>query len=336
MEAERPQTVVRKQTANVGAYECYLQGRFFLNQRTGEMLSKSLECFRSATKKDPQYALAFAGLAEAHILLATGSYLEEPQQQTLAKAREAAERALQLDPNCAEAHISMGLVRFRADWDFEGAEREYLRGLGLNEGYASGHHHYAMLLAMTMRLDEAVTQIERARELDPLALIISTAVGRIYYFAERYEDAIAQCKRTIALDPEFANAYFDLSITYAHAGRFAEAEEAVSKLAGLAENRMRELIFQCRLAAEKGDLDQALGYYTELQKLSETQRVDGYVWAILDIGLREYDRAMTWLQQAYEERDPPLLYIQCEHIWDPLRSRPDFQELIRRIGFPVV
>ncbi|MEX2302246.1 MAG: protein kinase [Bryobacterales bacterium] len=336
MEVEQPAAPARKQTSSVDAYECYLQGRYFLNQRTEGTLNKSLECFRSATGKDSRYALAFAGLAEAYILLATGSYLEEPQQETLKKAREAAQRALDLDPHCAEAHVSMGLVRFRADWDFEGAEREFLQALEINEGYASGHHHYSMLLAMTMRLDEAVAQIERARELDPLALIISTAVGRIYYFADRYEDAIAQCKRTIALDPEFANAYFDLSITYAHAGRFAEAEETVSKLVGLAENRVRELIFQCRLTAQKGDLDQALGYYAKLQKLSETQRVDAYIWAILDVGLREYDRAMTWLRQAYEERDPPLLYIQCEHIWDPIRSRPDFQELIRRIGFPVV
>jgi serine/threonine-protein kinase len=336
MEAEQPQTVVRKQTANVGAYECYLQGRFFLNQRTGEALSKSLECFRSATKKDPQYALAFAGLAEAHILLATGSYLEEPQQETLAKARKAAERALQLHPSCAEAHISMGLVLFRADWDFEGAEREYLRGLELNEGYASGHHHYAMLLAMTARLDEAIEQIERARELDPLALIISTAMGRIFYFAQRYDESIAQCKRTIALDPEFANAYFDLSISYAQAGKFDEAEEAMRKLAGITANRGRELILLCRLEAERGNRDKALGYYAELKELSKTQHVGAYVWAILDVGLRELDRAMEWLRQAYEERDPPLLYMQCEHIWDPLRSRPDFHDLLRKIGFPGV
>ncbi len=336
METGEPQTVARKQTANVGAYECYLQGRFFLNQRTGDALGRSLECFRSATRKDPQYALAFAGLAEAHILLATGAYLEEPQSETLAKARDAVNRALELDPNCAEAHVSMGLVLFRADWDFEGAEREYLRALELNEGYASGHHHYAMLLAMTARLDEAITQIERARELDPLALIISTAMGRIFYFAQRYEESIAQCKRTIALDPKFANAYFDLSISYAQAGKFDEAEAAMKKLAGLTDNRMRELILLCRLEAERGDRDKALGYYAQLQELSKTQHIGAYVWAILDVGLRELDRAMAWLQQAYEERDPPLLYMQCEHIWEPLRSRPDFQELLRKIGFPGV
>jgi serine/threonine-protein kinase len=336
MEAEQPQAVARKQTTNVGAYECYLQGRFFLNQRTQEALSKSLECFRSATQKDPQYTLAFAGLAEAYILLAAGSYLEEPQEETLAKARQAAERALELDPDCAEAHVSMGLVLFRADWNFQGAEREYLRALEINEGYASGHHHYAMLLAMTMRFDEAITQIERARELDPLALIISTAVGRIYYFAERYDDAIAQCKRTIALDPEFANAYFDLSITYAQAGRFEEAEKSVEKLIGLTENRVRELIFLCRLEAAKGNRDKALGYYADLQEVSKTQRVSAFVWAVLEVGLGEADRAMERLRQACEERDPPLLYIQCEHLWDRLRSRPDFHELIRKMGFPPV
>lgn len=334
MAAQQPHSVGRKHTANVDAYECYLQGRYFLNQRTEAALKKSLDCFRSATQKDPQYALAFAGLAEAYILLAAGSYLEEPQAETLPKAREAAERALELDENCAEAHVSMGLVLFRADWDFAAAEREYLRALELNEGYASGHHHYAMLLAMTLRIDEAVGQIERARELDPLALIISTAVGRIYYFAQRFEDSIAQCQRTVALGPEFPNAYFDLSISYAQAGRFDEAEETMRKLAGLTENRVRELVLLCRLEAEKGNREKALGYYAELQKLSKTQRVGAFIWAILDVGLRELDRAMTWLQQAYEERDPPLLYMQCEHIWEPLRSRPDYQELIRKMGFP--
>jgi serine/threonine-protein kinase len=332
--AEPPQAVARKHTANVEAYECYLQGRYFLNQRTAEALNKSLDCFRSATRKDPQYALAFAGLAEAYTLLAAGGHLEEPQVETLAKARDAAQRAIELDPNCAEAHVSMGLVRFRAEWDFEGAEREFLRALEINEGYASGHHHYAMLLAMTTRLDEAIKQIERARELDPLALIISTAVGRIYYFARRFEDSIAQGKRTIALDPTFPNAYFDLSISYAQAGKFDEAEEMMRKLAGLTENRMRELILLCRLEAERGHRDKALGYYAELQKVSKTQRVGAYVWAILDVGLGELDRAMTWLQQAFEDRDPPLLYLQCEHIWDPLRSRPEFPGLVRKIGFP--
>jgi serine/threonine-protein kinase len=334
MAAQQPETVARKQTANVDAYECYLQGRYFLNQRVEPALRKSLECLRYATQKDPQYALAFAGLAEAYILLAAGSYLDEPQEETLGKARDAAVRALELDDDCAEAHVSMALVRFRADWDFEGAEREFLRALEINEGYASGHHNYAMLLAMTMRLDEAIEQIERARELDPLALIISTAVGRIYYFAQRYEDSIAQGKRTIALDPKFANAYFDLSICYAQAGRLAEAEETISKLAGLSENRMRELIFLCILEAEKGHRDKALAYYAELQELNKTEHVPAYVWAVVDVRLREFDRAMVMLQQSFEERDPPLLYIQCEHIWDPIRSRPDFQELVRKIGFP--
>jgi serine/threonine protein kinase/tetratricopeptide (TPR) repeat protein len=336
MEAEQPHAVPRKQTDNVEAYQCYLQGRYFLNQRTDDTLRKSLDCFRTAASKDRDYALAFAGLAEANILLAAGGYLEEPQAETLAKARDAAERALELDESCTEAHVSMGLVRFRADWDFQGAEREFLRALEINEGYASAHHHYAMLLSIVMRLDEAVAQIERARELDPLSLIISTAVARIYYFARRYEDSMAQGERTIALDPEFANAYFDLSISYAQQGKFEKAEATVSKLAGLTENRGRALIFQCRVEAEKGNREKALGYYAELQELSKTQRVVAYVWAILDVGLHEFDRAVTWLEQAYEERDPPLLYIQCEHLWDPLRSRPDFQELVRKIGFPVV
>ena len=147
---------------------------------------------------------------------------------------------------------------------------------------------------------------------------------------------MAQGERTIALDPEFANAYFDLSISYAQQGKFEKAEATVSKLAGLTENRGRALIFQCRVEAEKGNREKALGYYAELQELSKTQRVVAYVWAILDVGLHEFDRAVAWLEQAYEERDPPLLYIQCEHLWDPLRSRPDFQELVRKIGFPVV
>lgn len=336
MAVQQPQAVARKHTANVDAYECYLQGRYFLNQRTEAALRKSLDCFRSATQKDPQYALAFAGLAEAYILLSAGGYLEEPQEETLAKARQAAQRALELDANCSEAHVSMALVRFRADWDFEGAEREFLRALEINEGYASGHHHYAMLLAMILRLDEAVEQIERARELDPLSLIISTAVGRIYYFARRYEDAIAQGERTIALDPEFANAYFDLSICYAQAGRLAEAEKTISKLAGLSKNRVRELIFLCLLEAEKGNLERALVHYAELEELNKTERIRAVVWAIVDVGVHEFDRAMARLQQAFEERDPPLLYIQCEHIWDPVRSRPDFQELARKIGFPGV
>jgi serine/threonine protein kinase/tetratricopeptide (TPR) repeat protein len=333
---EAAQGLSRRRTGNLDAYQCYLQGRYHLNERVETALKKSLACFQNAVDQDPHYALAFAGLAEAQILLAAGDYADEPVPQTLSKAREAAKRAIELDEDCAEAHAALGLVHFRADWDFARSESEFLRALEINEGYAGGHHQYAMLLALIQRLDEAIRQIRRAHELDPLSPIISTAVGRILHFASRYDEAIEQLERTVKQNPQFANVYFDLSISYALKERFEESLAAMRKVTELTGDPVREFIVGIHVETRLGNTVSAMEYFEKFRQADQAHRRPAMAWAIAEAGLGRYDRAMEQLRRSYEERDLSLLYLQCESFWEPLRSRDDYHELVRRIGFPNV
>ena len=216
--AEKP--LVKKKTANIEAYNRYLKGRHFLNQRTRAAILHSIECFEEAACEDCDYALPYAGLAEAYILLGTGGYGEADPAAALGKAREAALKAIEGDESSAEAHLALALVYYRADWDWENADREFKRAIEINDGYATGHHQYAMFLAALKRLDEALAEIRKAQELDPLSLIINTAVARILHFSRRFDEAIEQSRRTLELNPQFALGYFDIGVAYGQIGKF--------------------------------------------------------------------------------------------------------------------
>jgi len=332
----RTARLVKARTRNLEAYNCYLEGRFYLNQRSPEALERALRCFERALERDPRFAQAHAGTAEASMLLGVGGYLEEPPREMMNKARQAAQKAIELDDACAEAHVALGLVYFRADWNWSEAEREFQKAIALNDGYASGHHQYALLLAALNRLDDAVAEVRRAHELDPLSLIISTGVGRILHWAGRLDEAVEQCKRTVELNPLFGGAHFDLSLAYAAQGRYTEAMEAIRTYEVLTGAAVRRKIVMAVIHAWMGERETARRELDELVSGSRAQRISPVILAIILASLGEQDAAMDRLERAYEKRDTLLTYIQCEPVFDRLRSHPRYPELIRKMGFPPV
>ena len=279
------------------AHELYLKGRYFWNKRTPEAVKKSLDYFGQAVKKDPDSALSYAGLADSYIILGTYEYL--PPKEAYPKAEAAAQRALEIDPMLAEAHTSLGKIRIDFDWDASASEEEYKRAIQLNPNYATAHHWYADLLGWVGRRDGSLVEIERARQLDPLSLIINSDVGLSLSAAHRYDEAIRQFHRTLEIDPNFALAHSHLAHAYVRRGRLpeavAEAQRAVS-LGGGASILMADL---ARVYAVAGNRQAA---HELLKEISSRSYVPKCHVALVHVALGEHEQALDWLEKAFEDR----------------------------------
>ena len=320
-------------TENLEAYDQYPSGRWFLNQRRPETSQRALQAFHAAVPLDPAFAPAAAGLAEAHILRAAGA-LDGGSTRAFNEARAWARRAVELDELHAEAHVALAIVALRADWDWEGAEASFRRAIALNPSYAAAPHQYAMYLAFVKRFSEAREQIRRAHELDPLSPIISTAVGRILHFSRDYEAAVAQYRRTLELDPSFIQAAFDLLITCGVTGNAQAAREMIELLGGMAPDAGRMAVVLARFHGLTGNTEAALAERRKLEEMARARPIPSSVFAVIDLGLGEIDRAMDEMLAGIEAKDQFLLFVQCEPSYDPLRAHPRYPELIRRVGFP--
>ena len=221
------QRLAKNYTKNPEAFQLYLKGRFYWNKRTPQDLQKAIEYFNQAIAVDPNYALGYAGLADAYAL--RSNYRAAPPHETMPKAKDAALKALSLDNNLAEAHTALGLILHIYDYDFAGAEREHLRAIELNPNYATAHHFYGIVLSHLGRHEESLAQLERALEIDPFSLVITRAYGERLIFARRYDDAITQLKKTLELDADSELAHFGLAIAYQTKGNYAEAVEEYAK-----------------------------------------------------------------------------------------------------------
>ncbi|HJQ27616.1 MAG TPA: winged helix-turn-helix domain-containing protein [Blastocatellia bacterium] len=313
------------------AYQAYLRGRFFWNQRTLSSVNKSVEWFQQAAEKDPTYPLAYAGLADAYIVLGSVFSAARPKE-LYPKAREAALRALELDDGIAEAHASLATVKMQFDWDWAEAEREFKRAIDLAPSYATAHHWYAFYLADMRRPEEALREIRQAHDLDPLSLIISTDVATILFLARRYDEALAQCRETLELDANYRQAHIILALVYEAKQMYAEWLAEHQKLL-IADGKPEA-------AARVGQIYAAGGHEGVLRddasKLAERART-GYVSprnaALLYARLNEKDLAFVWLEKAFEERDRLMLDLNTLPAFDHLRDDPRFQDLLRRVGF---
>jgi serine/threonine-protein kinase len=326
---------VKRYTENVEAYNLYLKGRYHLNQRTEQSIVKALECLEGAISSDPVYALSYAGLAEANILLNIDCprlVCERDSSEVVSRAKEAAFRAIELDDACAEAHVALALVYFRLDWDWKGAGREFRRAIELNEELATGHHQYAMLLAIVGQFDQALLHIRKAHQLDPLSPIIGTAVGRILHFARRYDEAIEQFQKTIELTPQFSGAYFDIGLTYTEKGMLQEAINAFEKLRALSEDPKGGLMELAWTYGRMGDRDKALGLLQELKAVSQQQEIPPVPHGFLHLELGDFDEAFRHFELGFAVRDSNLVYLHCEPSFDPIRHDPRFQSLLHRMN----
>ena len=243
-------------------------------------------------------------------------------------------RAIDLDDNCAEAHTALAVLLFRADWDWARAEQEFRRGIEINSQSATGHHQYAMALAVLGRFDEALSEIRTANRLDPLSPVIGSGVGRILHLARRFDEALEQCMRTRELLPSFAGVYWDQSMTYLRKGMFAEAIASAEKYQELSSDPSRGFQALGVIRAEMGEEKKARAYLAQLVELSKSRYIPSVYLAHVYARLGDRDKAFEILNQGHALRDRHLVFVKCAPEFDPLREDPRFQELLEKIGFP--
>ena len=314
-----------KPTTNVEAHEAYLKGRYFWNKRTGEGFEKAGEYFRQAIAIDPNYAQAYAGLGDVYQFTA---YDAVSRTRLYAKAREAARKALTLDEMLAEPHASLGLLAMNFDWDWATAEKEFRRAIELNPNYPTAHHWYAEFLAAVGRFDESLAQIHRARELDPLSLVINADMGKLLYYSRRYDDALKQLEETVKMDAEFPQAHIWLGSLYSTIGRYGDAIAAFQKVR---ENSwaLGWLAYVYGISGQRNEAEKILA---ELERIAAEGPIDPHIMLCVYLGLGDKDKAFAALEQEYEVRSLGMTSLKVNPWYDGLRSDPRFTDLLGRMN----
>ena len=318
---------------NRDAYEALLKGRYYRNKMTEATTKKAMEYFREAIEKDSSYALAFASLSDAYISFALSETLQEvlPAREAFPQARAAVNRALAIDDTLAEAHATLGHIKFQYDRDWADAEKEFKRAIELNPNYASAHHLYALCLMWMGRQDEALTEVRRARELDPLSFTINTSVAWILAIGEQYEQAIDQCRKTLEMDPNFALSHYRLGQTFVLSGRYGEAVAELKRALALSGNP--RVTAELGLAqALAGNRSEALKLVGQLNEQSKERYISPFNRAVVYGGLGDKVRAMEWLEKAYDERSPSLNLLKVSPAFTSLRGDARFVAMVRSLG----
>jgi TolB-like protein/Tfp pilus assembly protein PilF len=316
-------------TANPEAYQLYLKGRFYWNKRTVDGLRQAAEYFKQSIEKDPGFALAYSGLADAYVLFS--NYSVAPPKESMPKAKAAALKALELDDSLAEPHAALGVYLSAYAWDQAAAEREIRRAIELKPNYATAHHWLGNVLSFVKRADEAISAARRAEELDPLSAIISADTGFDFIMARRYDEAIAQCQRTLMLDPNFYYAHYLLGWAYYKKGMYQEAISESRKSVELNESTYGKSMLILSLS-KFGGRAEAIKLRDELKRESARSYVPNYFLAIASIALGEKDEAFAALERDFAERSPSYSWFAADSLLDDLRDDPRFADLVRRVG----
>jgi tetratricopeptide (TPR) repeat protein len=324
---EQRERLAKHYTDNFEAYQLYVLGRYFWGKRTEEGAKRGIACFEQAIYKDPNYALAYAGLAECYLVLA-GTSFGNPQE-FYPKVKAYATKALEIDETLAEPHTTLGSYIIDYEWDWPSAEKEHKRAIELNPGYATAHQRYSILLILMGRTEESFAEMRQALELDPISLIINSGLGLRFYNARRYDQAIEQLQKTLEMDPNFFHARFHLGQVYVQKGMYAEAIAELNKAVELSKDHaLAALGYAYATAGQRGEARRVLA---ELQELSKRRYVSTVDVAVIHAGLGEKDQAFAWLEKAYQERAGKLVFVGIEPKFDSLRSDPRFHDLLRRM-----
>jgi len=315
---------------NPEAYVSYLKGRYFWNKRTADALKAAVAYFNQAIEEDPNYARAYSGLADTYALLGDWQYAVMAPKEALPKAKAAAIKALELDSTLGEAHNSLAFCLDGFDWDFESAEKEFRRAIELNPGYATAHHWYAWHLALVGRNTEAIVEMRNAQNLDPLSLIINADLAELLVIAHFYDESIQQSRKTIEMDPNFGLAHNQLAQAYLQKQNTKEAIAELQKAIRLSGDCPTCTANLARAYAAAGKRDETLRLLSDLKKRSNPTYSYASEIATVYAALGDKDQAMRWLENGYEERFNPGVLLRPG--FDPLRSDPRFQDLLRHIG----
>jgi TolB-like protein/DNA-binding winged helix-turn-helix (wHTH) protein/Tfp pilus assembly protein PilF len=317
---------------NPEAYESYLKGRYFWNKRTADGLKAALAYFKQAIEEDSKYAKAYSGLADTYALLGDWQYAVMTPKEAFPEAKAAAIHALELDNTLGEAHNSLAFVLDGFDWDLDAGGKEFQRAIELNPGYATAHHWYAWHLSLLGRFDEAITEMRKAENLDPLSLIINADLAELLGLAHAYDDSIRQSLKTIEMDPNFALAHNQLAQAYLQKRMYAEAVAELQKAVELSGDSPTCIANLARAYVSSGKRSEAVKLLDVLKKRSSTGYSNSPEIAMVYASLGDTDQAMNWLEKGFEERFNPGVLLRPG--FDPLRSDPRFQNLLSRIGLP--
>ena len=319
-----------EKAVNAEAYEDYLKGRYSWNKRTADGLKKAIDFFNQAIEKDPTYAQAYSGLADAYALLGDWEYGVLPPKEAYPRAKAAATKALKLDSTLGEAHISLAFSLDGFDWNFGEAETEFRRGIELNPGYATGHQWYAGHLILFGKNNEAIVEMKKAEDLDPLSLIIGADLAEDFLIAHRYDEAVLQIRKTMDLDSNFALAHYQLGQAFLQKHSYNEAVGELQKTVSLSGGSTTSTSSLAYAYAVSGNRKEAEAILNELKNRSSGSFSNAPEIALVYVGLDQRDQAMVWLEKGYTERFNPGVLIRPG--FDPLRSDPRFQNLLHRIG----
>jgi TolB-like protein/Tfp pilus assembly protein PilF len=312
---------------NYEAYDLFLKGQYFLNKRTAADLAESIRYFQQAATKDPNYARTYASLASAYALM--GGYSGQAQTEFMPKARAAALRALQIDDRLSEAHTALALIVQSYDWDWSTAEKEFQRAIELNPNYATAHHWYAEHLMWRGRFEEALQESERARQLDPLSLIIAADNGAILYFSGQYDRAIEKWRSVIEMDPHFIRAHL-IKGAYVQKGMFKEASADSEMLQP--EMTASGWSWWTYIYGRSGQTAKANLGLQKLLRWNRNHPVDPMLVAWAYVGLNDKDQVLLWLEKAYAVHSGELVTLKVNPGFDFMRRDPHFQDLLRRVG----
>ncbi len=312
---------------NPEAYEDYLKGRYYWNKRSDQGISKAIEYFESATKKDPNYALGYAGLADCFSVVGSTIVGTMPPAEAGLKAKAAAQKALEMDSSLGEAETSLASVHFNYDWDWPAAASGFQRAIELNPSYATAYQRYSLYLIAMGRAQESVEQINLARQLDPLSLSINFSLGWRLYMARHYEQAIQQLRNTLEMDPNFALAHLVLGETFEQQGDYSQAIAQLQKATSISSNSPLMLAGLGHAYGVAKRASEARVLLNQLMEQSKKQYVAPFYIALVYAGLGENDNAIQWLEKAYEDHSNGLVFIKVDPQLDTLRSNPRFKEL---------
>jgi TolB-like protein/DNA-binding winged helix-turn-helix (wHTH) protein/Tfp pilus assembly protein PilF len=328
---ERLNALARRHTRNADAYDLYLRGRYFENQRTPATNKRAVEYYERATALDPNYALAWSGMADAF----SGSPINSdvPPRQVSQRAREAAERAVRADPDLAEAQTSLGYVNFLLDWNWPTAEAAYRRAISLDPSYGRAHVVLGHVLSQMGRQSEAETVLRRARELEPLNAMVHAISAQVTFQGRRYPAALEHARQAIIVDPEFWIGHVQSGQAYEQLGKSDLAFEAFMKAARFSGGNSKAMSFRGHLLAKLGRVDEARDVLRTLEAASRDRYVPPYAIALVHAGLGEREAVFEWLDRAYDARDVHLIFLPVDPKWDAYRADPRFGNLLARCGF---
>lgn len=314
------------------SYENYLKGRYYWNKRSQEGLTKAIDYFQLAIEKDPNYALAYAGLADCYSIIGSAIVGTVPSQEVAPKAKAAAMKALQLDDTLAEAQTSLATVRFNYDWDWAGAADGFRRSIALNPSYATAYQRYSLYLMAMGRMTESLAQMTRARELEPLSISMNFSLGWRLYMARKYDEAIEQLQNTLDMDPNFALPRMVLGQAYEQKNAYPKAVAELQQAVAISRDSPQMVSALGHTYGASGNRSEAEKVLAHLMEQTKKEYVSPFYVALVYAGMGENDKAIDWLEKAYSDRSNAIVFSKVDPQLDPLRSHPRFQSLLQRLA----